>query len=97
MGTILEQQTALAELKLNHPTRLRIALHLLENEKASPSEISKLVDESLGAVAYHVRTMSKAGLLRKAGERRVRGAVEHYYSLKADVRDQVVALAGAAA
>jgi|SRR5215218_6742896 len=47
----------------------------------SPTQISKIVDGSLGSIAYHVRTLVAAGLVAFAHEGRARGAAEHFYKL----------------
>jgi hypothetical protein len=47
----------------------------------SPTRLSEVTGASLGSAAYHVRTLLSAGVLREAGEERVRGAVEHFYEL----------------
>jgi DNA-binding MarR family transcriptional regulator len=45
----------------------------------SPSELAGELGAKLGDVSYHVRELHKLGLLQRAGQRRKRGAVEHYY------------------
>jgi DNA-binding transcriptional ArsR family regulator len=47
----------------------------------SPTQITRITGGSLGSVAYHVRTLTSAGVVVLADEGRVRGAVEHYYTL----------------
>lgn len=61
-----------------HPLRIRILAMLGETE-ASPVELAPRLGATLGTVAYHVRTLHKLGLIELAGERRVRGAIEHIY------------------
>ena len=52
----------------------------------SPAQLQRVLpDQSLGSVAYHIRVLLSAGVIELADEKRVRGAVEHYYSLVADV------------
>jgi DNA-binding transcriptional ArsR family regulator len=52
----------------------------------SPAQLDRILSgQSLGSVAYHIRVLASAGLIELADERRVRGAVEHYYGLVADV------------
>ncbi|HEX5923496.1 MAG TPA: hypothetical protein VFY45_06665 [Baekduia sp.] len=52
----------------------------------SPTQLQGVLsDQSLGSVAYHMRVLASAGLIELADERRVRGAIEHYYALVADV------------
>lgn len=68
---------------LGHATRVRILLELAATDggRRSPVEFARLTGRPLGVVAYHVRVLLAAKLVRRAGERRVRGAVEHYYRL----------------
>lgn len=51
----------------------------------SPSEIAGATGDTLGSVAYHVRTLagSRFRLIQIRREARVRGAVEHFYELTA--------------
>jgi hypothetical protein len=52
----------------------------------SPTQLQRVLpDHSLGSVAYHTRILASAGLIELADERRVRGAVEHYYAIVSDV------------
>jgi DNA-binding transcriptional ArsR family regulator len=50
----------------------------------SPTRLAKITGDTLGSVAYHVRTLVSAGVVELADEGRVRGAVEHFYALVAD-------------
>ena len=65
---------------MSHPLRVRI-LAMLDERTASPVELAGWLDASLGTVAYHVRTLERMGLVELVHETRVRGAVEHHYSL----------------
>jgi DNA-binding transcriptional ArsR family regulator len=47
----------------------------------SPTQLSRITGGTLGSVAYHVRTLTSAGVVVLADEGRVRGAVEHFYML----------------
>lgn len=64
---------------LAHPLRAKL-LTMLDRREASPSQLSVELGEPLGTVSYHVRTLHDLGLLRLVGEKRQRGAVEHYYT-----------------
>jgi DNA-binding transcriptional ArsR family regulator len=65
-----------------HPVRDRIIEILRAHpEPLSPSKISDILGTTLGATAYHVRTLAAAGVVEVAKEGRVRGAVEHFYAL----------------
>jgi DNA-binding transcriptional ArsR family regulator len=64
---------------LAHPLRAKL-LAMLDRREASPSQLANEIGEPLGTVSYHVRTLHDLGLLRLVGEKRQRGAVEHYYT-----------------
>jgi len=66
---------------MSHPVRVRI-MAMLQERKASPNELSQWLGTTLGATAYHVRTLHKLGLIELVDETRVRGAVEHHYKAK---------------
>lgn len=69
---------------LASPTRLRLLGVYFERGRLSPREATDLLgDVSLGSLSYHVRAMSADGLLKRSGERQVRGAIEHFYRLSA--------------
>lgn len=68
---------------LSHPVRLRLWLEVIEQGKASPSmAAASLKSISLPAAAYHMRELYSQGVLKKAGTRPARGAVEHFYEAK---------------
>ena len=63
----------------NKALRIRV-LAMLEEQPASPVQLAqRLPDASLGAIAYHVRTLLNLGLLELVGTRQRRGATEHVY------------------
>jgi DNA-binding transcriptional ArsR family regulator len=66
---------------LSHPLRVRI-LGILEEQAASPVELSQVLGASLGTVSYHVRQLNELGLLDLVRETPRRGAVEHHYRAK---------------
>jgi DNA-binding transcriptional ArsR family regulator len=84
---------------LSHPTRIGILDRLNEVGRTSPSEAADGGSASLPAVAYHMRELKSAGLIKASGTRPARGAVEHFYELtergRAAVRaiDDVLGLA----
>lgn len=45
----------------------------------STTEIARLIGQTLGATAHHVRRLVAGGYLAWAGERRARGAVQTFY------------------
>jgi DNA-binding transcriptional ArsR family regulator len=63
---------------MSHPLRVRI-LAMLGERKASPNQLAGWLGVNLGTVAYHVRTLERAGLIELVDETRVRGAIEHHY------------------
>jgi hypothetical protein len=76
-------QMAASFRALAHPTRLQILEALRGEAVLSPTQ---LVDQippgpGLANVAYHTRALVSLGLLRPAGRRPVRGALEHFYRL----------------
>jgi DNA-binding transcriptional ArsR family regulator len=67
---------------VGHPVRIRLLSQAEEGVKLSASKARELVPGvSLGTLAYHVRCLADAGLLRNAGLVPRRGAVEHLYLL----------------
>jgi DNA-binding transcriptional ArsR family regulator len=61
-----------------HPLRVRI-LALLDEQRASPSDLASELGVPVENVAYHVRVLREYGLVRLV-RRAVRGAaVQHYY------------------
>lgn len=63
---------------ISHPLRIRI-LAMLEDEAASPKVLAGKLEQPLGTIAYHVRTLVSLGLLELVEARPRRGAMEHYY------------------
>jgi DNA-binding transcriptional ArsR family regulator len=63
---------------ISHPLRIRI-LAMLEDEAASPKVLAGQLEQPLGTIAYHVRTLVSLGLLELVETRPRRGAMEHYY------------------
>jgi DNA-binding transcriptional ArsR family regulator len=64
-----------------HPLRLRIIEHAVARPAArfSASELAINFAEPLGNVSYHLRALHGNGLLDRAGQRTVRGAIQRYY------------------
>jgi DNA-binding transcriptional ArsR family regulator len=79
LTTVSDQDTIKA---LGHPLRVQI-LGVLDEREASPRELSDLLEEPLGNVSYHVRTLAGLGFLRLARTTARRGAIEHHYELVA--------------
>lgn len=51
---------------IGHPLRRRILLAYLDGEfeRAAPGEVAAALDERVGQVAYHLKMLTTAGLLR---------------------------------
>ena len=54
-------------------------LTVLNERVASPSELSGELDEPIGNVSYHMRTLADLGMVELVRTEPRRGAVEHYY------------------
>jgi hypothetical protein len=65
---------------LSHPIRVRI-LESLQGRVASPSELSKEMDESLGVISYHTNTLVECGCLELVHTKPRRGALEHFFGV----------------
>jgi hypothetical protein len=67
---------------LGHPVRRRIleAMTAGQGQARSPVALAAELDVPVPRVAYHVKELSKVGLLRPAGQRPRRGTMEHFYT-----------------
>ena len=63
---------------ISHPIRIRL-MAMLDEEPASPVILASKLNQPLGTIAYHVRTLYDLGLLKLVSTRQRRGATEHYY------------------
>jgi DNA-binding transcriptional ArsR family regulator len=63
---------------LSHPLRMKL-LMMLNQKVASPIELARELDESLGTVSYHIRSLADLGCIELVRTEPRRGAVEHYY------------------
>lgn len=63
---------------LAHPLRVRI-LTVLNDRVASPNELSKLLEEGLSQVSYHIKVLRDFEMIEQVKTEPRRGAVEHYY------------------
>jgi hypothetical protein len=66
---------------LAHPLRVQV-LEELQKRVASPSQLAKEMDQSLGLISYHTNTLIECDCLELAGTRPRRGAIEHLYRAK---------------
>jgi DNA-binding transcriptional ArsR family regulator len=71
----ITQQLAKA---LAHPLRMRI-LSSLHRGISSPNQLSQELDEPLGNVSYHVKTLLEFDCIELVKTEPRRGAVEHFY------------------
>lgn len=64
-----------------HPLRISIleVLAMDGGRTLSPNELSYELRTPLSNVNYHVTQLLESGLIELAGERKVRGATEHFY------------------
>jgi hypothetical protein len=61
-----------------HPIRSK-CLVILAERTASPAEIARQLNRDVTNIGYHVNGLVDARLIEKVSERKVRGAVEHFY------------------
>ena len=65
---------------LRHPERRAILRHLSKSGKpVSPSELSRLFEEPLSNLGYHVRVLVACDALILHHIEQVRGAIKHFY------------------
>ncbi|HEU4705819.1 MAG TPA: helix-turn-helix domain-containing protein [Solirubrobacterales bacterium] len=65
---------------LRHPLRRSLLQRFLDSkDMLSPRELATLEKLSLSQVSYHVRELDKLGAVEIAGEKQVRGALQHFY------------------
>jgi DNA-binding transcriptional ArsR family regulator len=58
----------------------RQILDLLSDRVASPNELSKILDEGLSQVSYHVKVLKDFDCIKLVRTEPRRGAVEHFYA-----------------
>jgi DNA-binding transcriptional ArsR family regulator len=63
---------------LGHPVRVQ-ALTILNERIASPNEIAKELDQTVGHVSYHVKVLKECECIELVDTAPRRGAMEHYY------------------
>jgi DNA-binding transcriptional ArsR family regulator len=63
---------------LSHPLRAHV-LTILNERIASPNEIANELEEPLGNVSYHVKTLAEMNCIELVRTEPRRGAIEHYY------------------
>ena len=65
---------------LSHPIRVEI-LQKLQGRVASPGELSKELDESLGVISYHASTLVRCGCLELVYTEPREGALENFFGI----------------
>jgi DNA-binding transcriptional ArsR family regulator len=63
---------------LSHPLRAHV-LTILNERVASPNQIATELQEPLGNVSYHVKTLAELGCIELVDTAPRRGAIEHFY------------------
>jgi|tagenome__1003787_1003787.scaffolds.fasta_scaffold20333379_2 DNA-binding transcriptional ArsR family regulator len=78
---------ALAKAAL-HPLQVQILERAAKapEERFSAVELADEFDVKLPNISYHVRVLGERGLLKKAGTKQRRGAIQHYYKLAANLQ-----------
>lgn len=69
---------------LAHPTRVRM-MHLLRSEPLSASELARRLDIRFGSAQYHLRSLERAGIAHRVGERTRRGGTEVLFEVPHDL------------
>jgi DNA-binding transcriptional ArsR family regulator len=65
---------------LSHPIRVEI-LEALQGRVASAGELSQEMDQSLGVISYHAKTLVNCGCLELVQSKPARGSLEHFFGL----------------
>jgi DNA-binding transcriptional ArsR family regulator len=74
------QRRAMLIKAIGHPLRRRILRQMADADRPlSPVQLSKALGMPLGMVVYHATVLRLCGAVKPAGERQVRGAIEHFY------------------
>ncbi len=66
---------------LAHPMRVRI-LEALQGRTASPTELAREFQESLGVVSYHANALLDVTCIEQVTTRPKRGTIEHFYTAR---------------
>lgn len=64
---------------LSHPIRVEI-LQALRHRVASPSELSREMNEKLDVISYHAGALVRCGLLELIYTRSRRGTIERFFA-----------------
>lgn len=74
IGTVADQGQ-----RFSHPVRVAVMSQLLVQGEMSPNQLAGATDIPIGNVAYHMRRLLQAKVVKATRTRPVRGAVEHFY------------------
>jgi DNA-binding transcriptional ArsR family regulator len=74
----LDETTRMAKA-MAHPLRGKILMHLSNHGTASPADLSRVLEEPIGNVSYHVRMLLDLDCVELVDTRQRRGAIEHFY------------------
>ncbi|HEY2477844.1 MAG TPA: helix-turn-helix domain-containing protein [Solirubrobacterales bacterium] len=66
---------------LAHPMRVQI-LEALQGRTASPTELARQFEESLGVVSYHTNALLEVDCIEQVRTRPKRGTIEHFYTAR---------------
>lgn len=64
---------------LSHPVRVEI-MESLQGRVASPTELAREMDESLGVISYHAKTLVRCGCLELVHAEPRRGTLENFFA-----------------
>lgn len=65
---------------LSHPIRMEI-LEALQGRIASPAELSREMNQSLGVISYHAKTLVRCGCLELVHAEPRRGTLENFFGI----------------
>jgi DNA-binding transcriptional ArsR family regulator len=86
-GEMSEQSDARIDQELvkalSHPIRVEI-LETLRGRIASPAELSREMEESVGVISYHANTLVRCGCLELVHTEPRRGSIEHFFGVAPD-------------
>lgn len=68
-------------IAMAHPCRVQIVHHFLATGTTTPKDVADALAAPLGTVSYHVRVLTRTGVLRLTGRTRRRGASVRHYQL----------------
>jgi DNA-binding transcriptional ArsR family regulator len=78
---------------LDHPRRRRLlrALHS-SDEAQSPTQLAKIIGDEVNRIDYHVKFLTRLGVVSKTGDRRVCGVRESFFASHVSNHKQVLSI-----